>query len=350
MEARLKEDRVRAEKASIPELYEKGYYGRPKGNELELRCVEAAFLLYREKLKIELEGKALNFRAFFEQASLREKNFELKYIVYKDLRERGYYVQPSSTDFRVYPRGGHPGKTAAKSFVYVHSERAPLPVQELLEAVDAAENVHKQLILAIVDEESDITFYEAKTLEPKGEMEQYYPKIRAEGTFLEDRVIVWEKNSSKKLYEYGFYGKALDSERLQLSLVESLYLLEKGVLGLKDRKGKSLKPETFLKKASLIEEAFFRKFKVYRALRDSGHVAKTGFKFGTHFRVYRKVKSPEKIPHSEYLVSAIPGAFEFRLPVMSGAVRLANSVRKRMLFAIEESEELRFLDIGRVKL
>ncbi|MDD4330830.1 MAG: tRNA-intron lyase, partial [Methanosarcinaceae archaeon] len=45
LEARLKEDRVRAEKASIPELYEKGYYGRPKGNELELRCVEAAFLL-----------------------------------------------------------------------------------------------------------------------------------------------------------------------------------------------------------------------------------------------------------------------------------------------------------------
>lgn len=350
MEARLKGDRVRAGKESVPELYDKGYYGRPKGKELELRCVEAAFLLFRGKLEIKLEGIELDFRTFFEQASLREGNFELKYIVYKDLRERGYYVQPSSTDFRVYPRGGHPGKSAARSFVYVHSERAPLPLKDLLESVKAAENVRKQLILAIVDEESDITFYEAKTLKPKGEMERLYPDIQAEATFLEDRVIVWGESPSKELYSGGFYGKPLDSERLQLSLVESLYLLEKGVLTLRDREGKELDPETFLEKASFIEEAFLRKYKAYRDLRDSGHVAKTGFKFGTHFRVYRKVESPEKIPHSEYLINAIPQDFEFRLPVMSGAVRLANSVRKGMLFAIEDGEEIEYLDIGRVKM
>ncbi|TAH67875.1 MAG: tRNA-intron lyase, partial [Methanosarcina mazei] len=126
MKTQLKGDRVLAGKEAVAELYKTGYFGRPKDDGLELSLVEAAYLQSRGKLDIELEGKLLGFRAFFEQASLRQQNFELKYIVYKDLKERGYYVQPSSADFRVYPRGSHPGKSAAKIFVHVLSERQPL--------------------------------------------------------------------------------------------------------------------------------------------------------------------------------------------------------------------------------
>lgn len=350
MKAKLKGDRVRAGKEAVPELYKTGYFGRPKGDGLELRLVEAAFLLFRGKLEIELDGKPLDFRGFFEQASLRQPNFELKYIVYKDLKERGYYVQPSATDFRVYPRGSHPGKSAASIFVHVQSERQPMPVKGLQESVSAAENVHKQLILAVVDEESDITFYEAKSTVPKGDMPEPHPPVRAEATFLEDRVIVWDSGVSEALYNRGFFGKMLDPERLQLSLVESLYLFSREVIAVKDRKGKEFSFGEFVEKASEIEASFLQKYNVYKDLRDSGHVAKTGFKFGTHFRVYRKVESVEKIPHSEYLVNAIPADFEFKLPVMSGAVRLANSVRKRMLFAVEMEESVEYLDIGRVKM
>jgi tRNA-intron endonuclease len=35
---------------------------------------------------------------------------------------------------------------------------------------------------------------------------------------------------------------------------------------------------------------------------------------------------------------------------MSGAVRLANSVRKTMLFAVEKGNEVQYLDIGRIKM
>jgi tRNA-intron endonuclease len=142
----------------------------------------------------------------------------------------------------------------------------------------------------------------------------------------------------------------LDSERLQLSLVESLYLFSGGVITVRDRKGKVFSFDEFTEKASKIESSFLRKYSAYKSLRDSGHVVKTGFKFGTNFRVYRKVESIEKIPHSEYLVNAIPADFEFRLPVMSGAVRLANSVRKTMLFAVEKGEEVEYLDISRTKM
>lgn len=350
LNTQLKGDRVLAGKEAVAELYKSGYFGRPKDDGLELSLVEAAYLQSRGKIDIELEGKLLDFRAFFEQASLRQQNFELKYIVYKDLKERGYYVQPSATDFRVYPRGSHPGKSAAKIFVHVLSERQLLPLKLLQESVASAENVHKQFILAVVDEESDLTFYEAKSAFPKGEMPEPFPAVKTDATFLEDRVIAWDAEASGTLYTRGFYGKMLDTERLQLSLVESLYLFSRGIIIVRDRKGKVFSFEEFVGKASEIEGSFLRKFSAYKALRDSGNVVKTGFKFGTHFRVYRKVESIEKIPHSEYLVNAIPGDHEFRLPVMSGAVRLANSVRKRMLFAVEKGEEVEYLDISRVKM
>lgn len=350
LKTQLKGDRVLAGKEAVAELYKNGYFGRPKGEGLELSLVEAAFLLSRGKLEIELEGILLDFRALFEQASLRQPNFELKYIVYKDLKERGYYVQPSAADFRVYPRGSHPGKSAANIFVHVQSERQLLPVKLLQDSVTSAENVHKQFILAVVDEESDLTFYEVKTAAPEGEMSELYPAVKADATFLEDRVIAWDAQASETLYKRGFYGKMLDSERLQLSLVESLYLFSRGVITVRDRKGKVFSFDEFVEKASEIESSFLRKYSAYKNLRDSGHVVKTGFKFGTNFRVYRKVESIEKIPHSEYLVNSIPADFEFRLPVMSGAVRLANSVRKTMLFAVEKGEEIEYLDISRTKM
>jgi tRNA-intron endonuclease, archaea type len=210
--------------------------------------------------------------------------------------------------------------------------------------------VRKQFVLAIVDEESDLTFYEVKTAIPKGEMPEPYPAVKTDATFLEDRVITWDAQASQTLYARGFYGKMLDSERLQLSLVESLYLLSEGIITVWNRNGNVFSFDEFVEEALKIENSFLGKYSVYKSLRDLGHVVKTGFKFGTHFRVYKKVESIEKIPHSEYLVNTIPADFEFRLPVMSGAIRLANSVRKTMLFAIEGGDKVEYLDIGRVKM
>ena len=191
-------------KRSVAEFYKTSYFGHPKDEVLELSLLEAAFLFSRGKVEIELEGRTIDFKDFFEQASLKQQNFELKYIVYKDLKDRGYYVQPSAVDFRVYPRGSHPGKSAANIFVRVQSERQLLPVKILQEAATASENVHKQFILAVVDEEGDLTFYEVKTEVPKGEMPLQLSSVKTYATFLEDRVISWDSKASITLYNSGF--------------------------------------------------------------------------------------------------------------------------------------------------
>jgi len=341
----LKDNKVRLGPEALADLYEQGYFGRPKGKGLEMSLVEAAYLLDRSRIKVFSGSSELDFKAFFQAASSMEKGFEFRYVVYKDLRERGYYVQPGRPDFRVYPRGGHPGKTPAEFYVLVISERMPLPLRDIIEPVRVAGQMRKRLMLAIVDEESDITFYEAREKAVAGNMSGEEPAGRA--TLLEDRVVLWDIEASKRLHEHGFYGKPV-GDRLQLSLVESAYLLEKGVIQLVDRSGDRLTPEGFGERARKIEGDFDLKYKVYKDLRDKKMVVKTGFKFGTHFRVYKQVESLAKVPHSEYLVHTVPGDHVFMPPVLSRAVRLAHSVRKQMLFAYPD-EDVRYLEIRRLK-
>ncbi len=352
MKGELKGDKVAVEgKDAIGELYNNLYYGRIKDDTLELALVEAAYLLDRDKVTVEHEGKSLSFREFFIAASRLQEYFELKYIVYRDLRERGYYVQPGVTDFRVYPRGGKPGVTASQNFVHVVTERKPLPLRELIANLKAALNVRRGMVLAIVDEESDITYYGVKSQHMKGGMPPLDIRMKPDiATLMADRVIIWDEAISGQLHEQGFYGNMLDEKRLQLSLVESAYLMYKYNLEILDTDaGEPLGLPGFIEKARRIEPIFEGKLKVYEDLRDKGLVAKTGFKFGSHFRAYEKIESVKKIPHSLYLVDYIADDHEFNLPDLSRSVRLANSVRKEMVFAFEK-EGIQYFSLGRIKL
>jgi tRNA-intron endonuclease len=351
MKGILKGDKVILEREAIEELYNNLYYGRLKGDTLELALVEAAYLLDREKISVDAEGQALSFREFFIAASHLQEYFELKYIVYRDLRERGYYVQPSVTDFRVYPRGGKPSVSASKYFVHVVTERKPMPMQQLLSNLYAAANVRKEMVLAIVDEESDITYYGVKREHMRGGMPQLdIPQKKSAATLMQDRVIIWDSELSLILHEKGFFGNMLDESRLQLSLVESAYLLSKGLLEVEDStSGKPLQLDDFIDRAKSIEKIFEGKLKVYEDLRDKGMVAKTGFKFGSHFRVYEQVLDIKKIPHSLYLVDSLDYDHIFQLQDMSRSIRLANSVRKEMVFAYDK-DGIQYFSLGRIKL
>ncbi len=333
-------------KQGIEELHRTSFYGRPRGDILELSLAECAYLIYMKKINVQCDGEELDFEKFFIRASNIVKNFELFYIVYKDLRGRGYYVQPSDIGFRVYPRGGHPGKGPAQFLVFVTSERIPLLLSVLKKHLDNSDNKKKRLILAIVDEESDITHYEVRKITPSGSSVLRPTTLHSNVTLLEDRCMVWEFDESNMLHNEGFFGKPMDEGHLQLSLVESCYLLNKGVMKIEKRNHEKLDFTEFSDIATSIESDFMIKYKVYEKLRNSGLVPKTGFKFGTHFRVY---KSFDLTSHSDYLVHAISHDHIFSLQQVSHAVRLANSVKKEMIYAIV-SDRIDFIVLGRVRL
>lgn len=345
---KLIEDVVIFDKQGVEELHNKGFYGRPKGDILEVTLAESAYLIYMGKIAVESEDKELNFKEFFLRASSIAKNFELMYVVYKDIRERGYYVQPSITGFRVYPRGGRPGRTPAEFFVFVISERMLLSLSDLKKHLDIADNLRKRLILAIVDEESDITYYEVRKTSISGSWELNLNKQLSIAGLLEDRVVVWDSEVSKMLHSNGFFGKLMDNSYLQLSLVESGYLLNNGIIGIEKENHKICFDE-FSRLASKVESDFMIKYMVYEKLRNSKLVPKTGFKFGTHFRVYRNFESISELSHSDYLVHAVEQDYVFSLQQLSRSVRLAHSVRKEMIYAMV-SKDVDFISVGRIRL
>lgn len=344
MECELRQNIVTAGSDAISELYDRSFYGRINDEKLELSLIEGAYLLYRKKIEIFSEGKALDFKTFFEIASGRIADFELGYVVFKDLRERGYYTKMSPTGFRLYPRGGYPGKTPAHAFVYLISERAHLPLQHLALELKKAENARKRLILAIVDEESDITFYELKKIVMSGEnVKPEEIETPATAGLFNDRTIIWEPEVSDFLHQNYFFGRKLDESRLQLSLVESGYLLSKQWIRIEHTDNEI---DAFNEYAEGIEPGYMLKYLVYSDLRDKGLIVKTGFKFGTHFRVYKKFGI---IAHSEYLVHTIPSDHVFSLPELSRAVRIANSVHKRMVFSYSD-DGIEYIEIGWIRL
>jgi tRNA-intron endonuclease len=329
-------------------------YGRKKGR-LELSLEEAAFLL--ETSKIEIKGeeeKELNLEDFLKHALGISPKFGVRYIVYKDLKERGYVVQPGGVDFWLYPRGAKPGEKPARYFIRILSERDFFPLKELDTLLISARNMRKEPILAIVDEESDITYYEVKEARFEFvEREKERKEEKAKATLLGDRVLLWNTDLAENLYRNNFYGKLTKEKRLLLSLVEAAYLMKRGQLEIELNAQQPPKPlnfEQFIDYASSIESDFVDKYAVYGDLRGKGLIVKTGFKFGSHFRVY-KAKQQK---HSSYLIHVLPGEHVFSMSDLSRAVRLAHGVKKRMIFSFKEKvgEEsfIRYVDVGRMKL
>jgi len=308
-------------------IYNKGYFGKMRGETLHLHIIEASFLSEVGRLEVEKDGKIISLNELMNHGMAVHPNFEIIYLVFRDLRQRGYVVKISEEGegLDLYPRGGAPHSHSPKYIVKAISERSPFSISLISGWIGGLEK--KKLILGIADEEGDLTYYSAKFFRMRGKMEE--PE-RYEGmiTVMGDRSMVWDEELAKKLQE-NFVGRTFGENTVQLSLMETAYLSEKGAEIF--RGGKKMSPRSFIKYAKKIQPDMERRLCAYRDLRKGGLIPKTGFKFGSHFRVYREQIGEG---HAQYLVHVIPENYVSTWTEISRAVRLANSVRKQMIFAL----------------
>ena len=328
MDGHLEGDVVRVRDNARQRFYDSSGYGRPRsGNEVELAPVEAAYLLSRGDLDAVVRGETrLEFREF-----LVETGLALRFVVYKDLRDRGFYLSPAregwvddpgDVDFVVYPRGEGPWDDAVRYRIRAIGERQPISVATL-----------SKCVIAVVDEDGELTYFEISTETPAGEA-AYEPSTDLDATLLEDRVLVWDPPAD--VYEHGFFGQRLygrhaEEGPLQLSLVEATYLARGGHL--------SFHPDEAVDRGRAVEgERFDRRLRAYTALREAGTVPKSGFKFGADFRVYDRFQTVDDLGHSDRLVRVVGEDHVFLPRDLSLDVRLAGGVRKRMVFAVVGDE------------
>lgn len=178
--------------------------------------------------------------------------------------------------------------------------------------------------------------------------------MTSEGKISDTKVKVWDEEEAEELHSEFYYGKIIEDEGyLELSLVEALHLVDREELEIVD--GEVLERKEIFHRFSEKDDEFDHKYAAYSDLRERGFIVKTGFKFGTHFRVYPRGVNPykegpkEEREHTKWIVHAVPEDHTQSYQNMSRAVRLAHNIRAKMLWAVVDSErQVTYYEVERV--
>jgi tRNA-intron endonuclease len=163
----LGEDGVKiTDKSSIDALSQRGY-GNSEKNILKLTFYEALYLLDKQMLTIKnKKGKAIDSQELLQAYEEADENAWIHYLVYRDLRSRGYVVREGfgiSIDFRIYERGAY-GKDTAQSLVVSTQEGKPVPIEDLARAISQSQSLKKELVLAVMNRRGEIVYYSVAPL------------------------------------------------------------------------------------------------------------------------------------------------------------------------------------------
>ncbi len=141
-------------------LFSDFYYGKPIGIPkpkpeeinvpLILDLIEGYYLQEKEEITIFKSKKKITKQQLLQICKNEYHNFDKKYLVYKDFREKKYIVNPGikfGCDFAVYQRG--PGVDHAPYLVQVYNKSDTLSSTGVVLAGRLATSVKKNFILAI---------------------------------------------------------------------------------------------------------------------------------------------------------------------------------------------------------
>ena len=146
--------------AESNKLFSNGYYGKPIGiskpklDEIDvpliLDLIEGYYLMKKSKIQIFKNKKKITPNAMLKICKTHHHNFDKKFQVYKDFREKGYIVNPGikfGCDFAVNQKG--PAKDHAPFLVQVYNRNENISSTDVVLAGRLATSVKKQFVIAI---------------------------------------------------------------------------------------------------------------------------------------------------------------------------------------------------------
>jgi tRNA-intron endonuclease len=143
-------------------LFEKSRFGEKLGQKILYMPEEAMYLFETGKLEFSLNNSLKEIEKTLKKI---DKDFPTNYLVYRDMRQKGYLLKTAlkfGSMFRVYEKSKKISEEHAKWLLTIFHERDKLKIQEFTSKNRVAHSTKKQLLLAIVDTEGDISYYESK--------------------------------------------------------------------------------------------------------------------------------------------------------------------------------------------
>jgi len=174
-----------------------------------------------------------------------------------------------------------------------------------------------------------------KIVSKKPETKKKKKKVKA--ILSRERVLTENTDTAHELYNQSRFGNLLEDGKVQLSLLEALYLLEKNKLLIKDYRKKNVSSDDFIKKTKKVEPNFWIRYCVFKDIRDRGYIIKTALKFGADFRVYdRGVKPGED--HARWIIYPVHEGSALTWYDFAAKNRVAHSTKKRLMIGIVDNE------------
>lgn len=169
----------------IEEFYNNSYIGTLEKNsenkdllllgpvEVLLLCERNRILVYPDNNKE--DNNLYDFEGLLTYFTQFDNRLWQKYIIYMDLRKRGYIVRDGygeGIDFRVYRRGADFVKDSAKFLIYPVFEGYPIDLKDLDKMSRVAMSSRKDLVVATVDRLSKPIYYSVNKFEIMNKREE----------------------------------------------------------------------------------------------------------------------------------------------------------------------------------
>ncbi len=167
LEAFLSRGRVYLPDAEkLMDIREKAF-GTLTENKLVLNPYETFYLVEKNRVRVldEKMKKPFALQDLVRKLSVGKPTIWTKYLVYRDLRDRGYLVrvEEGGFDFETF------GKGATRRLVSIVFEGGESTLDKLAKLSARANKDGKDLVLAVIDRRTDIVYYTLNTQEFKGQ-------------------------------------------------------------------------------------------------------------------------------------------------------------------------------------
>lgn len=279
---------VFAEDAETLEKLRKNHFGTLSGRRISMRPEEAMYLMNFQNANVSMGRKPIGFNELASHFMKSDPRLFIKYNAYRDWRDRGLVVKRLED---ITKRGS---KKAYKKY----------PARKMEAGKAKAHAV-------------------------------WYPDSLF--SVIEDPAVGKHLFDDYWLGQFGIY-KQDRGDLLKLNSMETIFLSKHFSLDVVDSAtGKKLSPEKTLRQVMNKREYAKPLYEVYEEWRLRGYVVKTGFKFGSHFRIYFPGASPtkpDKWIHSKHVLHVFPKDQKLLVSEWSRAVRVAHGVRKTFLLGI----------------
>ena len=166
IKAILLSERITSNSTEAQSLFATSRFGEKFGEKILYSLPEALYLVQNKKMEIiDNRNKILTENEILKRFERIDKKFKTKYFVFKDLRKKGYVVKTAlkfGAEFRVYEKGKKINQSHSKWICFTVSENKFHTWQDFSAKNRIAHSTKKNLLIGIVDEEGDVSYYEIK--------------------------------------------------------------------------------------------------------------------------------------------------------------------------------------------